>query len=100
MLREIYVVNAKAVDASGAYNDLTGYPASFDSHQNQDNLEKTEAKALASFFAACNAGETARGNGRPLTVVSMMQISTGMVIESRRIGEMPELPDPENGGEE
>ena len=47
MKREIYVVNAKVVDASGGYNDVSGYPASFDSHTNSDDLEKTEAKAYA-----------------------------------------------------
>jgi len=101
MKREIYLVTAKAVDASGGFNDLTGYPAVFDSHQNNDDLTKTEAKAYASFFSACSAGETARSNGRPLTVVALLQISTGMQIEGRRIGAMPELPDPVvNGGEE
>lgn len=106
MKREIYEVIAKAVDASGGYNNLSGYPATFDSHQNNDNVEKTEAKAYASFYSACSAGETARSNGRPLTVVALIQISTGIQIEGRRIGKMPELPDPEpnepeenNGGE-
>ena len=107
MKREIYLVNAKVVDASGAYNDVSGYPISFDSHQNNDNIEKAEAKAYASYYSACSAGETARSNGRPLTVVTLTQMSTGMQIEGKRIGKMPELPDPEpeteeeqNGGEE
>lgn len=94
MKREIYLVNAKVVDASGAYNDANGYPISFDSHQNSDNIEKTEAKAYASYYSACSAGETARSNGRPLTVVTLTQMSTGMQIEGKRIGKMPELPDP------
>lgn len=104
MKREIYEVVAKVVDATGAYNNLPGYPVSFDSHQNYDDINRTEAKAYASFFSACSQGETARSNGRPLTVVSLIQMSTGMEIEGRRIGAMPELPDPvveeENGGEE
>ena len=107
MKREIYEVNAKVVDASGAYNNVTGYPVSFDSHTLGDDLEKAEARAYASFYSACSAGETARSNGRPLTVVTLMQMSTGMQIEGKRIGKMPELPDPEpepeeeqNGGEE
>ena len=104
MKREIYLVNAKVVDASGGYNDVSGYPISFDSHTNNDNLEKTEAKAYASYYSACSAGETARANGRPLTVVTLTRISTGTMIESTRIGNMPDLPDPEheenNGGEE
>lgn len=106
MKREIYIVNAKVVDASGGYNDVSGYPISFDSHHNNDSIENTEAKAYASYYSACSAGETARSNGRPLTVVTLTQMSTGMQIEGKRIGAMPELPDPEpepkedNGGEE
>lgn len=104
MKREIYEVVAKVVDASGGFNNLTGYPAVFDSHQNSDDLVKTEAKAYASFFDACSKGETARASGRPLTIVSLMKVSSGMQIEGRKIGEIPELPDPvveeENGGEE
>ena len=106
MKREIYLVNAKAVDAAGAYNDLSGYPASFDSHHNNDDIEKTEAKAYASFYSACSAGSTAKANGRPLTVVTLLRISDGVQIEGRAIGKMPELPDPvqndseENGGAE
>lgn len=94
MKREIYLVNAKVVDASGAYNDVSGYPISFDSHHNNDNIEKAEAKAYASYYSACSSGETARSNGRPLTIVTLTQMSTGMQIEGKRIGAMPEWPDP------
>ena len=105
MKREIYMVNAKAVDASGGYNDLSGYPATFDSRTNNNDLEKTNAKAYASYYSACSAGQTARANGRPLTIVTLTQVSTGMQIEGTAIGAMPELPDPEpepepEGGEE
>lgn len=100
MKREIYVVTAKAVDAAGSFNDMPGYPAVFDSHTLNDDLDKANARAKASYYSACSAGETSRSNGRPLSVVSLLQISTGMVIESARIGEMPELPEPNNGGEE
>ena len=48
MKREIYEVYAKVVDANGAYNTLSGYPKVFDSHQNNDDLEKVmEEWALA-----------------------------------------------------
>lgn len=104
MKREIYVVIAKAVDAAGSFNDLSGYPATFDSHTLNDDVEKANARAKASYYSACSAGETARSNGRPLTIVSLLCVSTGLLIESARIGEMPEIPDPEpvieNGGEE
>lgn len=102
MKRAIYVVNAMVVDASGAFNNVGGYPATFDSHTLNDDVDKAEARAYASFFSACSAGETAKSNGRPLTVVTLTNVNNGMLTESRRIGEMPELPDPvvNEGGEE
>ena len=95
MKREIYEVYAKVVDASGAYNNLTGYPQSFDSHQNNDDLNKAYGKAQAAYHSACNAGYTASYNGRPLTVCGIIRISDGMEIEKTKIGNIPDIPDPE-----
>ena len=94
MKREIYEVVSKVVDASGGYNNLTGYPKSFDSHQNKDDLEKTMNKAYAAFDEAGSQGYTAAANGRPLTIVSLIRVSDGLQIEKKCIGAMPELPDP------
>ena len=102
MKREIYEVSAKVVDASGAYNNLSGYPQSFDSHQNNDDLDKARNKAYAAFDAAGSAGYTAAASGRPLTIVSIVRISDGLQLDKKCIGAMPELPDPEpqeEGGE-
>ena len=95
MKREIFEVTAKAVDASGGYNNLSGYPISFDSHQNNDNVDKARNKAYASYSDACSAGYTAANSGRPLTVVTLTRISDGLQLEKASIGKMPELPDPE-----
>ena len=95
MKREIYEVNAKVVDASGGYNNLTGYPKSFDSHQNSDNLDTAKNKAYSSYADACSAGYLAANSGRPLTIVTLTRVSDGLQIEKTNIGNMPELPDPE-----
>ena len=95
MKREIYEVVAKAIDASGGYNNLNGYPISFDSHQNGDSLEKARYKAYAAFDSAGSAGYTAAQSGRPLTIVSIMRISDGKQLDKKVIGTMPLLPDPE-----
>ena len=100
MKREIYEVTAKVVDASGSYNNLTGYPQSFDSHQNNDDLDKARYKAYAAFDSAGSAGNTAAANGRPLTIVSIIRISDGLQLDKKCIGSMPELPDPEPNNEE
>ena len=109
--REIYEVNAKVVDAAKAYNNLSGYPKSFDSHQNGDDLEKTYFKAKAAYDEASAAGNTSAASGRPLTIVSLLRVSDGRQLFHDKIGEMPmyeeEIPDPEpepetpeeNGGE-
>lgn len=97
--REIYEVNAKVVDAANAYNNLNGYPKSFDSHQNGDDIEKTYFKAKASYDEASAAGNTSAASGRPLTIVSMLRISDGRQLFREQIGNMPryeeEVPDPE-----
>ena len=100
MQREIYEVTAKVVDASGAYNSLSGFPKSFDSHQNNDDLDKTRNKAYAAFDDAGSQGYTAGANGRPLTIVSLLRISDGLQIEKKCIGKMPQLPEPEPEPEE
>lgn len=104
MKREIYEVTAKVVDSNGTYNNLTGYPQSFDSRQNNNDLDKTRNKAYSAFDAAGSAGYTAAASGRPLTIVSLVRISDGFQIDKKCIGAMPELPDPEpepeEGGEE
>ena len=102
MKRDIYEVTAKVVDASGGYNNLSGYPSSFDSHHYNDDLDKTRRRAMASYNDACKAGYNA--DGRPLTVVAVFYVNDCIQIERTIIGKMPELPDPEpepnNGGEE
>lgn len=102
--REIYEVSAKAVDASGGYNNLDGYPKSFDSHQNGDDCEKAYNKAYEAYDAAGSAGYKAAQSGRPLTIVSVIRISDGKQLDKKCIGKMPDIvvPDPEpeqNGGE-
>ena len=49
--REIYVIGFKVVDASGVYNEASGYPKVVDSHQNNEDLEKTFNKAYKEYEA-------------------------------------------------
>jgi hypothetical protein len=97
--REIYEVSAKAVDTSGGYNNLSGYPISFDSHQNNDDCDKAYFKAMAAYSDAEKLGYTAAQSGRPLTIVSLLRISDGMQLKKTCIGKIPmieiEVPDPE-----
>lgn len=94
--REIYQVEAKAVDASGSYNNLSGYPTFFDSHTNGDDCDKAYNKACASYASAESAGYTAANSGRPLTIVTLIRVSDGLQLKKAAIGKIPDIvvPDP------
>lgn len=104
--REIYEVSAKAVDAAGGYNNLSGYPVSFDSHQNSEDLDKTYFKACKAYSDAEALGYQAAQSGRPLTIVSLLRISDGKQLKKTVIGKMPPIlvevadPEPEEEPEE
>jgi len=45
MMREIFEVYAKVIDANGSYNTLSGYPKTFDSRNYNDDIEKALRRA-------------------------------------------------------
>ena len=107
--REIYVINYRLVDASGACNEATGYPKVIDSHQNSEDLEKAFNKAYKEYNLAVAGMYDA--TTRPQQVVTMTRMSDGVVIESKMVIRGPLTwnvpdpepepePEPENGGEE
>jgi len=49
MVREIYEVYAKVVDANGAYNTLSGYPKVFDSRSYSNDIDKALKRARGGF---------------------------------------------------
>lgn len=97
--REIFLVDAKVVDATGAYNNLSGYPQPFDSKFNDNDVDKAMNKAYAAYENAASAGHTAATSGRPLTMVSLIRVSDGKQLEKKAIGKIPdveiEVPDEE-----
>ena len=101
MKREIYEVYAKVVDANGAYNTLTGYPKSFDSHNYDDNIEKARTRAYGEYHDAL--GAMCKRDDRQLQIAMIIRAGDGLQIEKTAIGHIFDLPDPEpeeeNGGE-
>lgn len=113
--REAFEVNAKVIDASGAFNNLSykdannntvTYPQSFDSKMNNNDVENTRLRAYESFDRAGSEDYKSARSGRPLTIVTLTRISDGKQLEKKVIGKMPqieaEVPDDEpeeNGGE-
>ena len=91
---EIYEVFAKIVDANGGYSNMQGYPKTFDSHQNKDDIDATHSKAMASFHAALSEMYPLASN-RQKQFVYIIRASDGVQIEREEIGEITGYPDPE-----
>ena len=92
MERKIYEVYAKVVDATGSYNTLSGYPKAFDSRSYNDDINKALLRATGEF--AETWGAMCKRDDRQLQMVFLIS-SDGWVIDSKRIGELPEIPEPE-----
>ena len=49
MNREIFIVYASIVDSNGTYNNLSGYPKTFDSRNYNHDIDKTLLRASGDF---------------------------------------------------
>ena len=92
MVRTIYEVYAKVVDATGAYNTLSGFPHVFDSRQYEGNVEKTLQRAKGDFHETF--GAMCKRDDRQLQTVILMTAS-GQQIERQSFGAIADDPDPE-----
>ena len=92
MLRKIFEVYAKVVDATGAYNTLSGYPKAFDSHNYDDDIDKALLRAKGEYHDTL--GAMCKRDDRQLQTVILMA-ADGLVIEKASIGRIADLPDPE-----
>lgn len=92
MERKIYEVYAKIVDANGAYNTLSGYPKVFDSHQYNDDINKTLKRATGEFHDTI--GAMCKRDDRQLQTVLLMS-ADGFIIDKWTDGEIAPLPDEE-----
>lgn len=93
MKREIYEVYAKVIDANGSYNTLNGYPKTFDSHLNNDDIALTRDKAYGEYHTAL--GSMYKANTRQAQFAMILRASDGVQIEKTYIGALADLPDPE-----
>ena len=92
MIRTIYEVYAKVVDANGAYNTLTGYPKTFDSRSYGGDTEKTLQRAKGEFHDTF--GAMCKIDTRQLQTVILMT-AAGQIIDRETIGKIADDPDPE-----
>ena len=90
MQRVIYEVYAKVVDATGAYNTLSGYPKAFDSKNYGNDLGKTFTRAEGEYHSTI--GEMCKNDARQVQSVILMDCN-GNVRWTWSKGQLAELPD-------
>jgi len=93
MVREIFEVYAKIVDATGRYATLDGYPKTFDTRSYEGNLEKTRQRAYAAWHKALS--DMGNVDSRQKQFAMILRASDGLQIEKAEYGTIPEDPDPE-----
>ena len=92
MNRQIFIVYAHVVDATGKLTVFDGYPKAYDSKVNGNDIDKTQNKALAdahNLLADMYTKDT-----RQLQLVKVETVD-GFEVYKQSIGELAELPDPE-----
>ena len=98
MKRQIFEVYAKVVDANGAYNTLSGYPKTFDSHNYDDDIDKALKRAKGEFHDTI--GAMCKRDDRQLQTVILMTADGFMVEDPWTDGAIADLPDPVTQEEE
>ena len=93
MVRAIYEVYAKIVDANGNYNTLSGYPKTFDSRNYDNDVVKAYNRAKGE-FSTC-LGQMYLRDDRQVQFAMILDAATGLQVDSAYIGALAELPDPE-----
>lgn len=93
MQRQIFIVSASIVDANGSFNNLSGYPKTFDSHLYGDDIDKAQRRAVGDMSEAF--GAMCKVDTRQLQTV-MVMTADGLMIEKKSIGQIADLPDESN----
>ena len=92
MVRTIYEVYAKVVDANGNYSTLNGYPKTFDSRNYNGDLDKTLRRAQGEF--ADTWGAMCKRDDRQVQTVILLN-AAGQIIDRKTAGAIAADPDPE-----
>ena len=91
MTRQIFIVDAHIVDANGTFNYITGYPKTFDSRSYNNDIDKTQIRAIGD--ASDVFGDMCKVDTRQLQTVVVMT-ADGFVVEKRTIGKIADIPEP------
>lgn len=90
MARQIFIVNAFIVDANGTFNNLSGYPKTFDSRNYQNDINKTQRRAEGDMSETW--GAMCKVDTRQIQTVVLSTVD-GFQLEKRSMGDFVE-PEP------
>ena len=91
MARQIFLVNAFIVDANGTFNNIQGYPKTFDSRNYQGDIEKTQRRAEGEMSDAWS--NMCKVDTRQIQTVTLATVD-GFQIERKTWGVFAEDPEP------
>ena len=94
MQREIFIVNAHIVDSTGAFNNLSGYPKTFDSRNYNNDIEKARRRAEGEFSDCW--GAMCKRDDRMIQTVTL-EASNGYQIDKKSSGALPAEDTPVEG---
>lgn len=94
MQRQIFMVYAHVVDSTGKLTIFDGYPKAYDSQHNNNDIDKTQKKALADAHNLLSDMYTK--DTRQLQLVKV-ETADGFEVYKEIIGELATLPDPNTG---
>ena len=91
-MRNIYIINAQIVDATGAYNVLDGYPKRVDSNSYEGDVDKARRRADGLFSEAW--GAMCKIDTRLIQTVTLEDVY-GNQLDRKSMGGFPADPAPE-----
>ena len=96
MAREIFIVSAFIVDATGKFSFLDGYPKTFDSKNYGEDIEKTRRRAEGDMSETW--GKMCKVDTRMIQTVTLSLVD-GYQIECKTSGRFPDDTEPEGDAE-
>lgn len=86
-MRNIYIINAKIVDANGTFHFLDGFPQTVDSNNYEGNVDKARRRAEGIFSETW--GAMCKVDSRQIQSVTLEDIY-GNQLDRKSVGEFTE----------
>lgn len=89
--RQIFIVDAHIVDANGTFNNIQGYPKTFDSRNYQGDVDKAQRRAEGDMSEAW--GAMCKIDTRQIQTVTLTT-ADGFQLDRKTMGAFPAEPEP------